>query len=89
MMGDLVLLEDEVNPVMFALLNSRLEVTVIHNHFFWEEPRIFYPSLNPRETRSSLFKHTICISGRCPSSSPVSDSIRIPIAGLGMIAHDK
>src|SRR5216110_2667717 len=42
MMGDLVLLEDEVNPVMSALLDNGLEVTAIHNHFFYESPRIFY-----------------------------------------------
>jgi hypothetical protein len=42
MMGDLVLLEDEVNPVMSALLDSGLEVTAVHNHFFFENPRIFY-----------------------------------------------
>src|SRR5215472_10808906 len=42
MMGDLVLLEDEVNPVMSALLDNGLEVTALHNHFFFENPRIFY-----------------------------------------------
>src|SRR5437016_12913373 len=42
MMGDLVLLEDEVNPVMSALLNNGLEVTALHNHFFFESPRMFY-----------------------------------------------
>src|SRR2546421_1581039 len=42
MMGDLVLTEDEVNPVMSALLDNQLEVTALHNHFFWEHPRIFY-----------------------------------------------
>jgi hypothetical protein len=42
MMGDLVLLEDEVNPVMSALLSNGLEVTALHNHFFLESPRIFY-----------------------------------------------
>jgi hypothetical protein len=42
MMGDLVLLEDEVNPVMSALLDNGIEATALHNHFFWEEPRIFY-----------------------------------------------
>jgi hypothetical protein len=42
MMGDLVLTEDEVNPVMSALLASGLEVTALHNHFFWEQPRVFY-----------------------------------------------
>jgi len=42
MMGDLVLTQDEVNPVMSALLDNGLEVTALHNHFFWDEPRMFY-----------------------------------------------
>ena len=42
MMGDLVLTEDEVNPVMTALLENGIDVTALHNHFFWETPRIFY-----------------------------------------------
>jgi hypothetical protein len=42
MMGDLVLTEDEVNPVMSAILNNGLDVTALHNHFFFEQPRIFY-----------------------------------------------
>ena len=42
MMGDLVLTEAEVNPVMSALLDNGLDVTALHNHFFHEQPRIFY-----------------------------------------------
>src|SRR3989441_10309765 len=42
MMGDLVLTQDEVNPVMSALLENGVDVTALHNHFFWEEPRMFY-----------------------------------------------
>ena len=42
LMGDLVLTEDEVNPVMSAVLDNGLAVTALHNHFFWEQPRIFY-----------------------------------------------
>jgi hypothetical protein len=42
MMGDLVLTQDEVNPVMSALLDNGLEVTALHNHFFRDEPRIYY-----------------------------------------------
>ncbi len=42
MMGDLVLTQDEVNPVMSALLEHGLEVTALHNHFFWEDPRVFF-----------------------------------------------
>src|SRR5437660_9114174 len=42
MMGDLVLTQDEVNPVMTALLDNGIDVTALHNHFFWDEPRMFY-----------------------------------------------
>src|SRR5215467_7446626 len=42
MMGDLVLLEDEVNPVMSALLDNGFDVTALHNHFFFDSPRMFY-----------------------------------------------
>ena len=38
MMGDLVLTEDEVNPVMSALLDNGIEVTALHNHFFRSSP---------------------------------------------------
>jgi Domain of Unknown Function (DUF1259) len=41
-MGDLVLLEDQVNPVMSVALDSGLEVTALHNHFFWESPRVMF-----------------------------------------------
>src|SRR3954471_18964591 len=41
-MGDLVLTQDEVNPVMSALLDHGMEVTALHNHFFWDKPRVFF-----------------------------------------------
>src|SRR5882757_7255428 len=54
MMGDLVLTQDEVNPVMSALLDNGLEVTAVHNHFFWEEPRIFYMHVHGHGTPADL-----------------------------------
>ena len=42
MMGDLVLLQEEVNPVMSALLDNEIEVTALHNHFFWDDPHVYY-----------------------------------------------
>ncbi len=41
-MGDLVLLQDEVNPVLSELLDSGLEVTALHNHFFFDEPKVYF-----------------------------------------------
>src|SRR5215467_3818988 len=54
MMGDLVLTQDEVNPVMSALLDNGLEVTALHNHFFWEEPRIFFMHVHGHGTPAEL-----------------------------------
>src|SRR6266536_3204161 len=56
MMGDLVLLEDEVNPVMSALLSNGLEVTALHNHFFFESPRIFYMHVHGHGKAADLAK---------------------------------
>jgi hypothetical protein len=41
-MGDLVLLQKEVNPVITALAEAKIEVTALHNHFLGENPRIMY-----------------------------------------------
>lgn len=41
-MGDIVLTEDQVNPVMSAALDAGLEVTALHNHFFWDSPRVMF-----------------------------------------------
>src|ERR1043165_3087389 len=56
MMGDLVLLEDEVNPVMSALLSNGLEVTALHNHFFFESPRIYYMHVHGHGKAAELAK---------------------------------
>jgi hypothetical protein len=42
MMGDTVLFEDEVNPAMSAALDNGLSVTALHNHFFFDEPKVYF-----------------------------------------------
>ena len=41
-MGDIVMTEDQVNPVMSAALDNGLEVTALHNHFFWDKPKVMF-----------------------------------------------
>jgi Domain of Unknown Function (DUF1259) len=41
-MGDMVLLEDQVSPVMDAALQNGLEVTALHNHFLWDSPKVMF-----------------------------------------------
>src|SRR5947209_11013258 len=42
MMGDTVLFEDEVNPAMTTALDNGLNVTALHNHFFFDKPKVFF-----------------------------------------------
>jgi hypothetical protein len=77
MMGDLVLTEDEVNPVMSALLQNGLDVTALHNHFFWEQPRIFYMHVHGMGTPADLaarVKPAIDLIDQAPMKSPTSPS---------------
>ena len=53
-MGDVVLLEDEVNPAMSAALDAGLEVTALHNHFFYESPRVMYMHIGGNGTAERL-----------------------------------
>ncbi len=41
-MGDLVLLEEELNPVMAKLRSSGFEITAVHNHLMEETPKVLY-----------------------------------------------
>ena len=41
-MGDTVLFEDEVNAAMSAALDNGLNVTALHNHFFFDQPKVYF-----------------------------------------------
>jgi hypothetical protein len=78
LMGDLVLLQEEVNPVMSALLDHGLEVTALHNHFFWETPRIYYMHVHGHGKATELAEHIkpaldlIGKPGQAASNAPAS-----------------
>src|SRR5437763_6846799 len=74
MMGDLVLLEDEVNPVMSALLSNGLEVTALHNHFFFESPRIFYMHVHGHGKAADLARQAKTALDLIGKSSPQHQS---------------
>jgi len=41
-MGDIVLFQDEVNPAMDAAFAAGIDVTALHNHFFFDEPKVYF-----------------------------------------------
>jgi hypothetical protein len=92
MMGDLVLTQDEVNPVMSALLDNGLEVTALHNHFFWDEPRVSYMHVHGHGQPADLagkLKPALALIGKgasapapapaaaAPAPAPTIDTARI------------
>src|SRR5688500_10822278 len=95
MMGDLVLTEDEVNPVMSALRQNGLDVTALHNHFFSEQPRIFYmhrhgmgsPAALAQRVKPAidLIDQAAKKTQAAASSAPAQASATIDGAGLAKI----
>src|SRR6266404_6971423 len=87
MMGDLVLLEEEVNPVMSALLEHGLEVTALHNHFFWDKPRVYFMHVhghgkavdlaNEIKPALDLIGHAAPVpaTGNAPASAPAKSTL--------------
>jgi hypothetical protein len=85
-MGDLVLLEKEINPVISALAEANINVTAIHNHFIGEAPRIKYMhigGMGPAEAMARGIRNALDKTGtprtQMPPSGPalVLDTKRI------------
>jgi hypothetical protein len=55
-MGDLTLMQDEVNPVMSAALDNGLQVTALHNHFFYDEPKVYFMHIGGEGDTETLAK---------------------------------
>src|SRR2546430_6816471 len=53
-MGDMVLMQDEVNPVMSAAFDNGLQVTALHNHFFFDEPKVYFMHIGGEGDQAKL-----------------------------------
>jgi hypothetical protein len=53
-MGDTVLFEDEVNPAMSIALENGLSVTALHNHFFFDHPKVYFMHIEGQGTTDEL-----------------------------------
>jgi hypothetical protein len=53
-MGDTVLFEDEVNSAMSAAVDNGLNVTALHNHFFFDQPKVFFMHIEGEGTVEKL-----------------------------------
>jgi hypothetical protein len=77
-MGDTVLTEDQVNPVMTVALENGLEVTALHNHFFGDSPKMMFMHIGGRGDEEKLaiavgkvyakIKDTLGAKGKFPTA---------------------
>ena len=93
LMGDLVLTQDEVNPVMSALLEHGIEVTALHNHFFFEEPRLFYMHVHGHGETMNLahsIKPALDLIPKPPATASSSAPAAAPAGpAFNLVALDK
>src|SRR5262245_60030757 len=72
MMGDLVLLEGEITPVMTAATENGLEITPVHNHILRAQPATFYMHVSghgdPVKLANAL--HTALAASKTPLTAP-------------------
>src|SRR5256886_4484199 len=94
MMGDLVLTQDEVNPVMSALLDNGVEVSALHNHFLWDEPRMSYMHVHAHAKPADLarqVKPALDLIGKgagrsgAPAAAPAAAPTTMDTAKLAQI----
>src|SRR5438477_3080577 len=72
-MGDLVLVQDEVKPVMSALFESGLKVTALHNHFFFDEPKVYFMHIEGEgatEAMANGVKKALAVSKEIRAANP-------------------
>ncbi len=79
-MGDIVMIEDQVNIVMSAALDNGLEVTALHNHFFGDSPKIMFMHIGGMGEETKLAAAVGKVFGQLrdtASRKPVSSSTTI------------
>src|SRR5437870_7171956 len=82
-MGDLVLTEDEVSPVMLALQENGLQITALHNHVLHETPRVMYMHIAGHSDAVKLaaaIKQVIALTKTPAPSQPSSSTPTVDLA---------
>ncbi len=83
-MGDLVLLQKEINPVISALAEAEVNVIALHNHFLGENPRIMYMhiyGMGPAAPMAVGIRNALNKTAT-PKASPAAAEISPPVSSL-------
>lgn len=92
-MGDTVVFQDEVNPAMDAAFENGLEVTALHNHFFFDEPKVYFMHIGGSGDPEKLAKSVKSVwdavkKVRAERSTPATAFDRDAVNGDGSINQD-
>jgi hypothetical protein len=91
-MGDLVLLEAEVNPVISALQAGGVEQSAVHNHLIGESPRVMYVHFSGHGDPAKLARtlhDALALTGTPMGPAPPPSAPELEIADLDPIMHYK
>ncbi len=91
-MGDVVLLESEITPVMTSLLNSGLEITALHNHVLRASPATFYMHLSGQgdpEKMAAAIREALSTGSKTPFEPPATTASAAPALDLDTAKLDE
>ena len=91
-MGDLVLLETEITPVMTKLLNSGLDITAIHNHVLRASPATFYMHIGGHgdpEKMAAAIREALSTGSKTPFEPPATTASAAPALDLDTAKLDE
>jgi hypothetical protein len=80
-MGDMVLFQDEVNPVMSEALDSGLAITALHNHFFFDEPKVYFMHI---EGEGEAVKLAAAVKGIQDKVKKIRQTAPTPLNSFGL-----
>ena len=76
-MGDLVLTENQINSVMDAALANGLEITALHNHYLWDQPKIMFMHIGGSGDEEILAKAVGIVFSKLKDTPPTTVSPKI------------
>jgi hypothetical protein len=91
-MGDLVLLETEITPVMTELLDGGLDITAIHNHILRASPATFYMHVGGHgdpEKMAAVIRSALSSASKTPFDPPATTSGPAPTIDLDTAKLDE
>ena len=90
-MGDLVLLESEINPVMLKLIEGGLEITAVHNHLLRASPATFYMHVGGHgdPAKMAAVIHDALTASKTPLATPATTATAPPAVDLDTAQLDQ